>query len=389
MKKNIHIGLLGYKFMGKAHANAYTRIPMFFSPDYQITLKAICGRDEKGVAQSAATFGFESYETDWQRFVAREDIDVIDITAPSNFHHQVGIAAAKNKKHIFCEKPLALTTAMAQEMLDAAEQNNVKHQIGFNYRFAPAVLLAKKLIDEGKLGKIYHFRGAYLQDWIVDPNFPLVWRLDKDVAGSGSHGDLGAHVIDLARFLVGDFANVIGMNKTFIKERPIVEQMTGLTATAQQGAQMGEVTVDDATLFLAQFQNGALGSFEATRFAYGHDNDLHFEINGSKGSVRFNLERINELEYFNAEDEPALRGFRTIQVTHACHPYMAHWWPPGHVIGYEHTFVHELHEFLNAIDKNKKTSPDFHDGVMCCKVLDAVEESVKRKEWVTVSLGTR
>ncbi|MCL2604070.1 MAG: Gfo/Idh/MocA family oxidoreductase [Defluviitaleaceae bacterium] len=384
MKKEINVGLLGYKFMGKAHANAYARIPLFFSPDYKINLKAICGRDEKGVAEAAQTFGFEGYETDWQRFTSREDVDVVDITAPSNFHHPVAIKAAENKKHIFCEKPLALTTAMAEEMLAAARENNVKHQIGFNYRFAPAVLLAKKLINEGKLGQIYHFRGAYLQDWIVDPAFPLVWRLDKNVAGSGSHGDLGAHVIDLARFLVGEFSAVIGMSKTFIKERPIVEQMTGLSATAREGAKMGEVTVDDATLFLTQFANGALGSFEATRFSYGHDNDLRFEINGSKGSVRFNLERINELEYFNAEDESGLRGFRTIQVTHPMHPYMDKWWPPGHVIGYEHTFVHELYEFLEAIDKNKKTSPDFYDGVMCCKVLDAVEESVRKKEWVEI-----
>jgi predicted dehydrogenase len=380
--KTINIGLLGYKFMGKAHANAYQRIPLFFSPEYKIALKALCGRDEKGVAAATANFGFEGYETDWQRFVSREDIDVIDITAPSNFHYPVAIKAAANKKHIFCEKPLALTTSMAEEMLAAAQENGIKHQIGFNYRFAPAVLLAKKMIEEGRLGQIYHFRGAYLQDFIVDPAFPLVWRLDKEVAGSGAHGDLGAHVIDLARFLVGDFANVIGMGKTFIKERPIVEHMTGLSATAQEGANMGEVTVDDATLFLAQFQNGALGTFEATRFAYGHDNDLHFEINGSKGSVRFNLERINELEYFNAQDEPALRGFRTIQVTHDCHPYMTKWWPPGHVIGYEHTFVHELYEFLEAVAHDKKTAPDFHDGVMCCKVLDAVEESVRRKEWI-------
>jgi predicted dehydrogenase len=384
MDRTINIGLLGYKFMGKAHSNGYARIPMFFSPDYEITLKAICGRNEQGVAAAANQFGFEGYETDWRRLVAREDIDVIDITSPSNVHHPVAIKAAENKKHVFCEKPLALTTAMAREMLDAVQTNNVKHQIGFNYRFAPAVLLAKKMISEGKLGQIYHFRGAYLQDWIVDPGFPLVWRLDKDVAGSGSHGDLGAHVIDLARFLVGEFSDVIGMSKTFVKERPIVEHMTGLTATARQGAQMGEVTVDDATLFLAQFDNGALGTFEATRFAYGHDNDLRFEINGSLGSVRFNLERINELEYFNAQDEPGLRGFRTIQVTHGMHPYMAHWWPPGHVIGYEHTFVHELYAFLTAIARDEKTSPDFYDGVMCCRILDAVEESVRRKEWTKI-----
>jgi len=384
MPKTLNIGLLGYKFMGKAHANAYQRIPLFFEPDYKIGLKALCGRDETAIHAVATTFGFESTETDWRRLVTREDIDVIDITAPSNFHHAPAIEAARNGKHIFCEKPLALTTPMAQEMLAAAQENGVKHQIGFNYRFAPAVLLAKQLIDSGQLGQIYHFRGAYLQDFIVDPAFPLVWRLDKDVAGSGAHGDLGAHVIDLARFLVGEFATVIGMSKTFIKSRPIVEQMTGLSATAQQGAQMGDVTVDDATAFLAQFENGALGTFEATRFANGHDNDLHFEINGALGSVRFHLERINELEYFDAREPRATRGYRTLQVTHDVHPYAAKWWPPGHVIGYEHTFVHELYEFLESIDKNTKNNPDFYDGVMCNKVLDAVEQSVKRKEWATV-----
>ena len=297
----------------------------------------------------------------------------------------MAIAAAEHKKHVFCEKPLALNIKDAREILEAVTKYGVKHQIGFNYRFAPAVLLAKKLIDDGKIGQIYHFRGNYLQDYIIDPNFPLVWRLDKEVAGSGSHGDLGAHVIDLARFLVGDFSKVFGMQKTFIKKRPIVERMTGLSATTSENAQYGDVTVDDASLFLAEFENGALGTFEATRFAAGHSNDLCFEINGSKGSIKFNLLRINELEYFSRNDELGLQGFRNIQVTEDIHPYGSAWWPTGHVIGYEHTFVHEFYEFIRAIVNNTKTCPDFYDGMKCCQVLDAVDLSVKNGGFVNIS----
>jgi len=383
--KAINVGILGYKFMGKAHSNAYRKLPMFFDTAAPINMQVMCGRDAEWVRQSADKFGWAHTETDWETFVARPDVDVVDITAPSNFHKDVAIAAAENGKHIFCEKPLALTTAGAREMLAAAEKNHVKHQIGFNYRFAPAVLLAKKLIDEGKLGKIYHFRGSYLQDFIVDPNFPLIWRLDKSVAGSGSHGDLGAHVIDLARFLVGDFARVSGMSKTFIKQRPIVERMIGLSGSAAESSAMGEVTVDDATIFMTEFECGALGVFEATRFANGHKNDLSFEINGSLGSVKFSLERICELEYFSKQDEEGLQGFRTIQVTEGAHPYIGHWWPAGHVIGYEHTFVHELYEFLQAIALDKPTSPSFVDGVKCCQILEAVERSAENGCWVNVA----
>ena len=383
--KQINVGLLGYKFMGKAHSNGYNKVPMFFDLNAEIVKKAICGRDEEWVAESAKKFGWESYETNWEKFVSRPDLDVIDITAPSNFHKEVAIAAAEQKKHVFCEKPLALTLKDAREILQAVEKNGVKHQIGFNYRFAPAVLLAKKLIDEGKIGQIYHFRGNYLQDYIIDPAFPLVWRLQKDVAGSGSHGDLGAHVIDLARFLVGDFKRVMGMQKTFIKQRPIVERMIGLSASATENAEYGEVTVDDATIFMSEFECGALGCFEATRFAAGHSNDLWFEINGSKGSIKFDLLRINELQYFSREDESGLQGFRTIQVTEDVHPYGPNWWPTGHVIGYEHTFVHEFYEFFKSILEDKPTSPDFYDGMKCCQVLEAVEKSAEEGAFVEVN----
>ncbi len=384
MKDTLNMGLIGYKFMGKAHSNALARIGMFFEPSMKVGMKAICGREESWVKESATKFGWEGYETSWEKLIAREDIDAVDITAPSNAHMEIALGAAKAGKHIFCEKPLALTLKDAREMLKAAEDNKIKHQIGFNYRFAPAILLAKKLIDQGKLGTIFHFRGFYLQDWIIDPDFPLVWRLDKNVAGSGSHGDLGAHVIDTARFLVGDFDKVIGMSKTFVKDRPIVEKMTGLSGKAQENAARGKVTVDDATLFLAEFKNGALGSVEATRFANGHKNAMSFEINGSKGSIRYAFERMNELEYFSSEDEEGTQGFRVIQVTEPNHPYIAAWWPPGHVIGYEHTFVHELYEFVEAIAKDSKTSPDFYDGVKCSQVLEAVDTSIENKQWIDV-----
>ena len=384
MKDTINIGLVGYKFMGKAHSSAYRKIGMFFEPSVKICMKTICGRDEGWVKKSAEKFGWEGYETSWEKLVRRDDIDAIDITTPSNFHKEIAIGAAEEGKHIFCEKPLALNLKDARKMLEAVEKHGVKHQIGFNYRFAPAVQLAKKLIDEGKIGKIYHFRGLYLQDWIIDPNFPLVWRLDKKIAGSGSHGDLGAHLIDLARFLIGDFQRVIGMNKTFIKKRPIVDKMEGLSGKAKENAQMGEVTVDDATLFLAEFKNGALGSFEATRFAAGHKNGMSFEINGSKGSIKFEFERMNELQYYSTEDDEGLQGFRLIQVTEPVHPYAGAWWPAGHVIGYEHTFVHELYEFIEAIANDKPAIPDFYDGVKCSQVLEAVDLSIEENSWVEV-----
>lgn len=384
MKDKLNIGLVGYKFMGKAHSNAFSRIGMFFNPSSRIVMKAICGRDEAWVKESARKFGWEGYETSWEKLAKRDDIDIIDIVAPSNVHKEIVLAAAENGKHIFCEKPLALNLKDAREMLSAVQKNNVKHQIGFNYRFAPAIQLAKKLIGQGKIGTIYHFRGLYLQDWLVDPEFPLVWRLDKSVAGSGSHGDLGAHIIDLARYLVGDFEKVMGMSKTFIKERPIVEKMTGLSAKAKEGAPRGEVTVDDATLFLAEFKNGALGLFEATRYATGHRNGMSFEINGSKGSLKFEFERMNELQYYNYDDEAGTQGFRLIQATEGIHPYMEAWWPVGHGLGYEHTFVHELYEFVEAVANGRQPVPDFNDGVKCSQVLEAIETSVREGSWIRI-----
>lgn len=382
MAKEINVGLIGYKFMGKAHSNALSRVGMFFDPSVKINLKAICGRDGEWVADNARRFGYEGYETDWRKLIERDDIDVVHITAPSNVHKQIAIAAAEHGKHIFCEKPLALTAADAREMEEAVNKYGVLGQVGFNYRFCPAVLLAKKMIDEGKLGRIFHFRGRFLQDWIIDPKFPLVWRLDKSVAGSGSHGDLGAHVIDAARFLVGEFDSVCGMSETFVKERPIVERMEGLSGQAGEDAPMGKVTVDDATIFLCRFKCGAIGQIEATRFAAGHDNDMGFEINGEYGSIRFSFERMNELEYYDQTEDRELRGYRTIQCTQGVHPYISHWWPAGHVLGFETTFVHEIYEFYECIASNKPTCPSFTDGRKCVEVLEAVDESIEKGTWV-------
>jgi Predicted dehydrogenases and related proteins len=380
----LNVGLVGYKFMGKAHSNAYARLGMFFDPGAEVCRRAICGRDEKWVAQSAQKFGWESYETSWEKLVSREDIDIVDITSPSDTHKAVAIAAAANGKHIFCEKPLALTLSDAREMFEAAQNAGIKHQIGFNYRFAPAVVLAKQLIDAGKLGKIRHVRASYLQDFIIDPEFPLIWRLQRDICGSGSLGDLGAHFIDLARFLCGDFKTVMGMQKTFITSRPIVEKMQGLSAQSNADAPRGTVDVDDGSVFVAEFESGALGTFEATRFAQGHKNDLSIEVNGDRGSIKFVFERMNELQYFCSDDEPGTQGFRLIQASEGIHPYMSAWWPTGHVIGYEHTFVHEMYEFVRSIVNNTPTSPDFYDGVKCSQVIEAVELSAQRRTAVDV-----
>lgn len=380
--QQIRVGMVGYKFMGKAHSHAYRDIPMFFPDVVHPVMQAICGRDAEGVSQAAKQFGWKEYVTDWKELIGRDDIDLIDINAPSDMHKEIALEAAKAGKHLLCEKPLALTLEDSREMLAAAEAAGVKHMVGFNYRFAPAVQLARKLIQEGRLGQIYHFRGWFLQDWIIDPEFPLVWRLQKDIAGSGSHGDLGAHIIDLAHFLVGDIEKVIGMSETFIKERPLPGSMSGLSAKGNQSDEKGPVTVDDATLFLAKFANGALGSFEATRFAAGHRCTNSFEINGSKGSLKFDFERMNELQVYFTEDAEDVQGFRRVLATDPAHAYAEAWWPPGHTIGFEHTFIHETVELLQAIREDRQPVPNFADGVKCQQVLEAVDLSIAERRWV-------
>ncbi|WP_010676824.1 Gfo/Idh/MocA family protein [Bacillus timonensis] len=383
--KKINVGMIGYKFMGKAHSHAYRDLPMFFPNTLHPEMKVICGRNLNGVAEAAKQFGWEEYTTDWRSLLQRDDIDLIDINAPSDVHKEIAIAAAQAGKHVFCEKPLALTLKDSREMLQVVNAAGVKHMIGFNYRFAPAVMLAKKLIDEGRLGDIYHFRAFFLQDWLIDPNFPLAWRLQKDIAGSGSHGDLGAHLIDMAHYLIGGIDEVIGMNETFIKERPIPTNMTGLSATGNKNAEKGEVTVDDATLFMARFANGALGTFEATRFASGHRSTNSFEINGSKGSVIFDFERMNELQVYFTDDREDVQGFRRVLATDPAHAFAENWWPPGHTIGYEHTFIHEIVELMESFREDRLPVPNFNDGVKCQEVLEAVEQSIETRQWIKVS----
>ncbi|WP_144931914.1 Gfo/Idh/MocA family protein [Paenibacillus sp. 32O-W] len=381
----IRIGMVGYKFMGKAHSHAYRDLPMFFPHAIRPVMKAICGRDRTAVEKAAQQFGWESCETDWRALVARGDIDLIDINAPSNVHKEIAVAAARAGKHLFCEKPLSVSLPEAREMLKEAERAGVKHMIGFNYRFTPAVQLAKKLISEGRLGRIFHFRAWFLQDWIIDPQFPLVWRLRKEIAGSGSHGDLGAHLIDLAHYLVGEIQKVIGMSETFVTERPLPDSMTGLSGKGSKDAPKGKVDVDDATLFLARFANGALGSFEASRMAPGHRCTNSFEINGSLGSIKFDFERMNELQVYLTDDDEDIQGFRRVLATDPAHAYMDAWWPPGHTIGHEHTFIHEVLELMNAIREDRQPQPNFADGVLCQEVLEAVERSIAERRWVRMA----
>ncbi|SFJ50750.1 Predicted dehydrogenase [Halobacillus dabanensis] len=383
MKREIRIGMVGYQFMGKAHSHAYRDLPFYFDVSTTPVLKAICGRKEESVKEAAEKMGWESYETDWRKLIAREDIDVIDIVTPNHTHAEIAIAAAKAGKHIITEKPLALTLEEAKEMYSAVKEHNVGHLICHNYRYAPAVQYAKKLIEEGLLGRIYHFRARYLQDFIMSPDFPLIWRLKKEVAGSGALGDIGAHSIDLGRFLAGEIQSLVGTKETFIKERPIGEMSGGLSASSDFSS-VGEVTVDDACAFLCRFENGALGTFEATRFAGGNRNKNEFEINGENGSLRWNMEDMNKLDVYLAKDEEGLQGFRTINCTEEIHPYAGAYWPAGHIIGYEHTFINLFHSFLEGLYQDKKDYPDFEDGVKNQAVLAAVEESDETGGWVNV-----
>jgi predicted dehydrogenase len=380
--REIGIGMVGYKFMGKAHSNAYSTVGRFFDLDATPVMRCLAGRSAEGAKAAAERLGWTSSTGHWEELVDRDDVQIVDISAPSIVHKDVAVRAAEKGKHIFCEKPLAFTVAEGVEMARAAKKAGIVHMVGFNYRRVPALALARQLIEEGRLGRIHHVRATYLQDWLLDPAFPMNWRLRKKQAGSGSHGDLGAHLIDTAHYLVGDIREVVGMAETFVKTRPAEGTSSGLSATAGSGTE--SVDVDDATLFLARFENGALGSFEATRFAGGHKNGNHIEINGSKGSLAFGFERMNELELYSVDDPPHARGFRTILATEPVHPYMGPWWPPGHVLGYEHTFIHEVADLINAITKGKAVAPDFVDGLKVQCVLEAVEKSIEARGWTRV-----
>ncbi len=373
----INVAIIGTKFMGKAHSNAWLNTSRFFDLPATPVMKVACGRNEAELTEFAERWGWQDTDTDWRAVVARDDVDVIDISVPTHMHREIAVAAAEAGKHIFCEKPFAITVDDARAMYEAAEAAGVVNYVNHNYRRCPAVRLAKRLIDDGMIGRIFHWRGAYLQDWIVDPEFPLTWHLQAETAGTGPHGDLNSHSIDLARYLVGEITSVSAMMTTFIKERPLPGAGAAtFTAGSESGAEMGEVTVDDAAFMLAQFDNGALGSFEASRFAPGRKNYNYFEIYGSEGSLIFNLERMNELQLFLRNDPAYAQGFRTILATEAGeHDYIAAWWPPGHMIGYEHEFHHAVVDFVDAVATGTPIAPSFYDGLKEVEVLAAGSES--------------
>ena len=385
--KTMNVAIIGTKFMGKAHSNAWLNAPRFFDMGIKPVLKVACGQNEAELKAFAERWGWEETETDWRKVMERDDVDIVDISVPTYLHRDIAVAAAKAGKHIFCEKPFALNLDEAREMYEAADAAGIVHYVNHNYRRCPAVMLAKRLIDEGKIGRIFHWRGAYLQDWIVDPNFPLTWHLRAETAGTGPHGDLNSHSIDLARFLVGDIKSVAAMMTTFIKERPLPGAGAAtFSAGSGESTEMGQVTVDDASFMVAEFENGALGTFEASRFAPGRKNYNYFEIYGSEGSIVFNLERMNELQLFLRNDPAYAQGFRTIIATEGGqHEYVANWWPPGHIIGYEHEFHHAVVDFMKAIETGGEIRPNFYDGVKEVEVLQAGVQSAQSGQRVAIA----
>jgi predicted dehydrogenase len=384
MAKTLRVGMIGYRFMGKAHSNAWRQAPKFFPLKAHVELHTICGRDANGVQSARAQLGWQNASTDWREVVENPLIDIVDINTPNDSHAEIAIAAAQNGKHVLCEKPLALTLKQSEQMLAAVQKAKVVHMVCHNYRRIPAIAQAKKMITEGALGKIYHYRARYAQDWPADPEFPLVWRLQKGVSGSGAHGDINAHIIDLARYLVGEFTEVNGLLHTFITERPVSDETgKGQGLAAKAARKLGKVTVDDASLFIGRFENGAIANLEATRMALGRKNHIELEINGSKGSLYFDFEDMNRLKFFNNDDPKDRQGFRDILVTKGgAHPYFGSWWPEGHIIGYEHTFIHTIVDFVNACIDGKPVQPTFDDGVKNQRVLEAVEKSAQTGKWV-------
>ena len=371
----IGVGLVGYRFMGRVHSNAYRQVARFFDVDPIPRMRAICGRDEDAVKAAAGSLGWEDYETDYSRMLERDDVGLVDISSSGDTHHDFALAALEAGKHVLCEKPLANTLPEAREMVETARHAGMVSMVCHNYRRVPAVQLAKRFIDEGRLGEVRHWRAVYLQDWLLDPATPITWRLREETGGAGPLADLGSHLVDLAHFLVGPIAEVIGTAETFIKERP-------REGTGGANPHMDQVTVYDAAAFLARFENGAIGTFEASPLVPGRKAKESFEINGSKGSLVFDLERMNELRVYFEDEEPETPGFRTLLVTEPEHPYMEGWWPPGHIIGYEHTFVHTVKDLLDGIKTGIGPGPTFEDGYRCQAVLDAVERSLGNREWV-------
>jgi predicted dehydrogenase len=381
------IGMVGYAFMGLAHSQAWRTAGHMFELPYRPAMVAVAGRNPSAVVAAADRLGWASAETEWKQLIRRDDIDLIDVCTPGDSHAEIALAALEAGKHVLCEKPLANTVEEAEAMTAAAEQaavRGVRSMVGFNYRRVPAIALAQQLVSEGRIGEIRHVRAQYLQDWIVDPQFPLVWRLQKAKAGSGALGDIGAHIIDLAQFVSGQLiTGVSALTETFIKQRPLAQSSGGLGGTADTA--MGDVTVDDAALFTARLSGGALGSFEATRFATGRRNTMRLEINGSEGSLAFDFESMNDLLFYDGSEEARTAGFRRIDVTQPEHPYLSGWWPPGHGLGYEHTFTHEVVDLVRDIGAGRDPRPSFADGLQVQRVLAAVERSaVADATWTAV-----
>ena len=375
--KKLNIAMVGYGFMGRTHSNAYRKVNNFFDLEYEPVLKVICGLEEKEAKAFAQRWGYESYTTDWHKVIENDEVDLVDICVPNNVHAEIAIAAAKAGKAIFCEKPLALDGPQAQTMVDAVEKAGVANFVSYNYRRVPAVTLAKMFIDEGRLGQIFHYRANFLQDWTISADVPqggmATWRLDVKAAGSGVTGDLLAHCIDTALWLNGGIDKVTAMTETFIKERKSVTS-----------GKVEPVGIDDACAFLARFKNGSLGNFEATRYARGHKALYTFEINGKNASIAWDLHDLHRLSWFDHRDEGITRGWRSIHVTDGEHPYMDKWWVPGLQIGYEHSFVHQVADFLEGLAKETPVGPTFRDALETQKVCDAVLNSAKNGQWVNI-----
>ena len=386
-KPVLTVGLIGYKFMGRAHSNAWRQAPVFFDLPADLRLKTLCGRDPRAVRGAARKLGWETSETDWRRVIEDSEIDIIDISTPNDTHCEIAMAAARAKKAVLCEKPLARNTSEAKQMADAVKKFRITNMVCHNYRRVPAITLAREMIEAGEIGdRIFHFHARYAQDWIVDPKFPLVWRLRNEAAGSGALGDIFSHIVDLGRYLVGELKEVCATTETFVRERPL--EPPGRPGRGRRRVKtsrgLAKVTVDDAVTMIGRFRNGAMLSLEATRFAPGRKNSITLEVNGDAGSLFFDLEEMNRLKFFSARDRKDRQGFRDILVTEPSHPFMKSWWPPGHLIGYEHSFIHTVADFVRAVVTGEPASPDFQDGLRNQQVLDAVSESARLRSWVAL-----
>jgi predicted dehydrogenase len=375
----LRVGMVGYAFMGAMHSHAWRTAPRFFDLPLQPELAVLAGRDEAAVKTAAGKLGWRDTETDWRALVERDDVDLIDICTPGDTHADIAIAALEAGKHVLCEKPLANSVEEAERMTvaaRAAEANGVFAMCGFSYRRTPALTLARRLVEQGRLGTIRHIRAQYLQDWLTDENAPMTWRLDKSKSGSGALGDIGAHSIDAAQYVTGlPIQGVSGLLNTFVHERPLGGTRVGLGGSGASDGGTGTVTVDDAAIFSARFEGGAIGVFEATRFATGRKNNMRLEVNGSLGSLAFDFENMNSLEFYDATQPPETAGFSTINVTDSVHPYTGNWWPAGHGLGYEHGFTHQVVDLVQAIADGTTPSPSFDEALRVQKVLHAIEES--------------